>query len=487
MKGGAPTLERMATARDTTPAQPPPWREVFVGARGRMTIGLLILEALIAIEIMIVAAILPQVQRELEGLQLYGWIYTSLTLASFGAVPIAGRMTDRVGPSPVLGVAIGFYVVGLLLAATAPTMFVLVVARFVQGIGGGGLYVVSLASVAKTYPERIRPRVMALLASMWILPGLLGPSFGAIITETVGWRWAFIAPLPLILLGVVLVMPSLRGVEVGGDESSLPIAASLVLMVGAGLFLGGLTSHSVWGIPFVVVGIAVTIPALRRITPAGTLVARRGLPAAAAGAFLASGAFFAIDGFVTLMLTETRGLSLGAAGIVLTLSAVAWAFGSWWQSRTIGRVGARRLTRFGGALIAVGGAVFGLGLLDIPLAIPFAGWTIGSVGMGIVFPTIPLSVMGEAKEGSEAGDLSSMILMDYLGVGVGAGLAGVSIALADAGTISLEAGLAGAFGVGIAAAIVLAFLAARLPDARPTAEVAADGVDHGAPSIRPTT
>ena len=56
--------------------------------------------------------------------------------------------------------------------------------------------------------------------------------------------------------------------------------------------------------------------------------------------------------------------------------------------------------------------------------------------MGIVFPTIPLSVMGEAVEGREAGELSSMILMDYLGFGIGAGLAGASVALADAGTLT---------------------------------------------------
>jgi MFS family permease len=475
----------MAEATDRI--APPPWREVFVGARGRLTIGLLILEAIIAIEIMVVAAILPQVQRELEGLQLYGWIYTALTLASFGAVPIAGRMTDRVGPRPVLAVAIGFYVVGLVLAATAPTMLVLVVARFVQGIGGGGLYTVSLGTVAKTYPERIRPRVMALLASMWILPGLLGPSVGAIITETVGWRWAFVAPLPVIVFAVLLVMPSLRNVEVGGDESHLPILASLVLMIGAGLLLGGLTSHSAWGVPFVLVGLAVTIPALRRITPAGTLVARRGLPAAAAGAFLASAAFFAIDGFLTLMLTETRGLSIGAAGIVLTLSALAWAMGSWWQSGRVERLGAQRLTKIGAVLIVLGGAVVALGLLDVPLAVPYVGWTIGSLGMGIVFPTLPLSVMGEAAEGREAGELSSMILMDYLGVGVGAGLAGVSLAIADAGTISLDVGLAGAFGVGVVAALLLGVVAGRIPDARRVRETVAPQAEGPNDSpVRPT-
>jgi hypothetical protein len=86
--------------------------------------------------------------------------------------------------------------------------------------------------------------------------------------------------------------------------------------------------------------------------------------------------------------------------------------------------------------------------------------------MGIVFPTIPLSVMGQATEGSEAAELSSTILMDYLGVGIGAGLAGVSIALADAGTISIEASLAVAFGLGVTFSLVLALVGRRLPDTR---------------------
>jgi MFS family permease len=448
-------------------AQPPPWRAVFAGARGRLTAGLLILEALVAIEIMVVATILPAVQEDLHGLHLYGWNYTALTLASLGAVPIAGRLTDRTGPRPIFAVSIGFYVVGLVMAATAPTMLVLVLARFVQGIGGGGLYVVSLSTVAKTYPSDIRPRVMALLATMWILPGLIGPPVGAIIAETIGWRYAFLAPLPAIVLAAFLVTPSLRNVEVSEDESHLPVPAALVLMVGAGVLLAGLTDLSVWTAPLVVIGLIATIPALRRITPPGTLVARRGLPAASAAAFLASAAYFGIDGFVTLMLTQVRGLSVGVAGIVLMASALAWATGSWWQSRMIGRMGPRWLTSTGALLIAAGGGTVAIGLLDVPLVIPYVGWAVGSFGMGIVFPTIPLSVMGVVAEGSEAAELSSTILMDYLGVGIGAGLGGACIAFADSGTISLEAGLAGAFGIGVAFALLLVFVGQRLPSLAP--------------------
>ena len=447
---------------------PPRWREVFAGARGRLTTGLLILEALVAVEILIVAAILPAVQRDLHGLQLYGWNFAALTLASFGAVPIAGRLTDRLGPRSVLGAAIGVYGIGLAMAATAPTMLVLVVARFIQGVGGGGLYVVSLATVAKTYPQRIRPRVMALLASMWIVPGLVGPPIGALLAETVGWRWAFVVPLPLIALAATLVMPSLRGVHVSEEEARLPVVGSLVLMVGAGVLLAGLTDLSAWSVPLVVVGLAVTIPALRRITPAGTLTARPGLPAASAAAFLASAAFFATDGFVTLMLTETRGLSIVVASLVLTAVSIAWAAGSWWQSRVIGRSGTRRVAATGAALIGIGSAVVAIGLLEVPVIVPYLGWAIGGVGMGIVWPTIPLSVMGEVEEGREAGELSSTILMDYLGVGIGAGLGGASVALADVGTLSIREGLAGSFGIGIVAAILLVFAARRLPESQPS-------------------
>jgi hypothetical protein len=120
----------------------------------------------------------------------------------------------------------------------------------------------------------------------------------------------------------------------------------------------------------------------------------------------------------------------------------------------------------GATLIGTGSAVVAVGLLDVPVIVPYVGWTIGALGMGIVFPTIPLSVMGEATEGREAGELSSMILMDYLGVGIGAGLGGASVALADEGLVSLRAGLAGAFAIGVVAATLLAVVARRLPDGR---------------------
>jgi MFS family permease len=450
------------------PAAPPParWREVFAGRRGRLTAGLLLLEALVAMQILIVATVMPAVREELGDLQLYGWTFSASGLGQFAAIPIAGHAVDRFGARRLLAVTLVVYSGGLILAALAPSMLVLVLARLVQGVGGGSVYAVSLATVAKSYPANIRPRVLALLAAMWILPGLLGPPLGAVLVATAGWRWAFASPLPVLVVAAVLVFPALQD-SVGDRERRIAMLPPLVLALGAGVFLAGLTIEpSVWTVPLVLVGLAVALPPLLRIVPPGTLTARPGLPAAAAAAFLLSMAFVAADSFVTLMLRSVNHRTLAEAGLVLTLMTVAWSAGSWWQSRVVLRWRLGNLLLLGTVLVIAGLLAAATALVYWPLAVSYAGWAVAGFGMGIAFPTIPLAVMNVAPEGEEAGQLSSVLLMDTLGVAIGAGLGGSAVALAQATGVELRSGIAGAFAIGLLAALILLPIARRLPSAR---------------------
>ena len=453
-------------------AAPAPWRDVFSGSRGRLTVGLLTLEAVAAMEALVVATILPAVRRDLGDVQLYGWAFSAYSLAAFGTISLAGRAVDRYGPRRPLGVMLFLYGLGLLIAASAPSMLVLVAGRFVQGLGAGGLYSVSLGAIATTYPDRLRPRVMALLASMWILPGLFGPPFGALLASTVGWRWAFLAPLPVLVAACVLVFPALgQGpTQAPKDIGSIPVRWPLQLMVGAALVLGSLTKPSLWSLPVILVGLAVGLPALLKIIPKGTLRARPGLPAAAAAAFLLSAAFLAADGFVPLMLTGFRGLSVGEAGIVVTVATFSWAGGSWWQSRRAGTWTPGRLVAIGASMLAVGVLAVGSGLIpQVPVIVVYVGWLVAGAGMGIAFPTIPFAVMREAEEGEQSGELSSTLLMDVLGIGIGAGLGGACIAIAQEAGLGLRPGLIGAFAIAVLAAGTLIAIAHRLPTGARTA------------------
>jgi MFS family permease len=450
---------------------PPRWREVFAGRRGRLTTGLLLLEMLVAIQILVVATVMPAVRKDLGDIQLYGWTFSASGLGTFAAIPIAGHAADRFGVRRLLVGTLFTYTLGLVLAAVAPSMLMLVLARLIQGVGGGAVYAVSLGTVAKTYPEDIRPRVLALLAAMWILPGLLGPPLGAVLASTVGWRYAFIAPIPVLAAAAILTFPALDDTA-PDPEKRVALLPPLALALGAGVFLAGLTDLSVWSVPLIALGLAVAIPALLRIVPRGTLVARPGLPAAAAAAFLLSVSFVSADAFLTLMLTAVNGRTLAEAGLVITFVTIAWSLGSWWQSRVAATSSPGDLVLLGAVLVIVGTLAAASALVHWPLVLPYVGWAMAGFGMGIAFPTIPLSVMDAARPGEEAGELSSVLLMDTLGVAIGAGLGGASVALALASGAQLRVGIAGAFAIGLIAAVALLPLSRRIPNGRPLDSVA---------------
>jgi MFS family permease len=191
----------------TGPAAPARWREVFTGGFGRLTLGLFLLEILAAVQALVVAAIMPAVSRDLGGLRLYGWAFSAAALATVLTIPIAGQVVDRIGPRKPLVVLLGVLAGGTLVAGLAPSMPILVAGRFLQGAGAGAQYAVGLGTVAKTYPENLRARVLALLSAAWVVPGLVGPAYGALLATTVGWRWAFFSVLPLMALAGWMVYP----------------------------------------------------------------------------------------------------------------------------------------------------------------------------------------------------------------------------------------------------------------------------------------
>jgi len=458
----------MATDDPTIPGDPPRWREVFRGRQGRLTTGLLLLEALVAIQSLVVATIMPDIRRDLGMVQLYGLAFTASSLATLAAIPIVGRAVDRVGPRGVVPPVLGLFACGLLIAATAPTMPVLLLGQFTLGAGGGGLYALSIGIVAKTYPDRLRPRVLALFATMWILPGLVGPPLAATIASTVGWRWAFVAPLPILVFGWLLIGPALH--TAGGDGSSVaPVSVRwpVQLMVGAGLVFSSVTTAQLWALVPIAAGIAILGPALRRIVPPGTFRAAPGLPAVAASAFLLSFGFLAMDAFLTLMLTDVRNLSLAQASLAITAAAVTWSLGSAWQSGRAERIPLPRLAVGGTLVVLLGQVMVATSLWTcVPLGAAFAGWALVGLGMGVAFPSLALAAMRLSSPGGEAGELSSVLLMDMLGVATGAGIGGGAVALAEALGRPLREGIAWSFALGLLALVVLTFTARLIAPSR---------------------
>jgi MFS family permease len=445
-------------------SQPAPWRDVFRGRDGRLVVGLFLFETLSAVHLLIVATVMPAVLRDLGNLPLYGWAFSAAALAMIGTIPIVGAATDRLGTKPLVFVTAALYVGGLVLSAAAPSMEIVVVGRFFQGAASGAAYALSLSAIAKTLPAAVRPRVLALLATTWLLPGLFGPLIGGFLADSISWRWAFLVPMPFLVISVWMIVPALRD-EPDPSADRAPIGDALILTVGTALFLAGIDSRSLVSVGMTLVGLVIALVGLRRIVPAGTAFARRGLPAAALCAFLLSTSFAAMDSYIPLMLTEVRGMTVTAAGLTISVAALTWAAGSWWQSHVVGRRTHAWLVMVGALIYLVGVGVATLVLHGAPLLLILVAWMLAGFGMGIAFPSIPLAVMAGVQEGAEARGLAPTLLMDTLGIAIGAGLGGAAITLATRAGEPLVTGLSIAFAIAGVAGVALAALAPRI-DAR---------------------
>src|ERR1700716_3998765 len=262
------------------------WRELFLEGRARLTTGILLVEFLVAVESLVVIAIMPAIRNDLGELAYYGLVFAGFSLAALVLSPIAGRSADRRGPvHPFLLYGL-LFIAGTVACGLAPSMPLLALARVIQGAGAGGSYTVALAAVTRVYPESGRARVLALLAGAWILPGLLGPSYGAVMAATVGWRWAFFSIVPLAALALALVWPVLRSLPPVPPTAELAIRWPLALAAGVSALVAGLSLLSWLGLPLVAIGVWLTWFSLGRILPVGWRRARPGPPAAVSTIFL---------------------------------------------------------------------------------------------------------------------------------------------------------------------------------------------------------
>jgi len=212
------------------------------------------MESVAAVEVLIVVTIMPVIAQDLGGLRLYGLALAASGLAVVITIPLAGQAMDRWGAVKPLAAMLGVFTAGTLLAALAPSMPILIAGRFLQGCGAGAQYAISLGTVARSYPDRLRPRVIALLSAAWLLPGLVGPAIGAGITAAVGWRWALTVPLAVLAAAAVLVFPALSARPRAGQPPAPSIRWPLLLALGSGLLVAGLTAPWQVALPFAVAG-----------------------------------------------------------------------------------------------------------------------------------------------------------------------------------------------------------------------------------------
>lgn len=404
----------------------------------RLLMGALMLVMLLsALDQTIVSTALPTIVGELGGLDRLSWIVTAYMLASTIVVPLYGKFGDLFGRKTVLQISVILFLIGSALCGLAQNMEQLIFTRALQGLGGGGLMVVSMAAVADIIPPADRGKYQGLFGGVFGLATVVGPLLGGFIVQHASWRWIFYINLPLGLFALVIINAVFKADNKRKPhEIDYPGAVCLCLaLVGITLFTSEGGTLRAWSDPvlwcilaFGLVGVIGFIYEERRawepIIPLG-LFRNRSFSLSSLMAFIVGMSLFGSVTFLPLYLQVVKGSTPTEAGLQLLPLMGGLLVTSIVSGRIISRTGRYRLFPIGGTLLAtIGMALMTTLTLNSPLWQIYLYACVLGMGMGMVMQVLVLAVQNSVTPDRIGVATSSVTLFRSVGGSIGVALFG---------------------------------------------------------------
>ncbi len=180
----------------------------------------------------IVSTALPTIVGELGGVDHMLWVTTAYVLASTCTMPVYGKLGDLMGRKPLFIAALALFTLGSLICAIGGSMLALIAGRAVQGLGGGGLMILSQAIIADVVPVRQRGKYMGVMGAVFAASMVVGPLLGGWFTEVVGWRYIFWFNVPIALAAIALAAVFLPKVRWNAGKVRLDVLGTALLTGG---------------------------------------------------------------------------------------------------------------------------------------------------------------------------------------------------------------------------------------------------------------
>jgi MFS family permease len=397
--------------------------------------------ALYAINIYLTASMLPSIVADIGGERFYAWNTTVFLVASVSSSVLVGKSVHRLGPRGSYLLAVAFFVAGSLLAAAAPTMTTLLVARGVQGVGGGLLAGLAFALIRSNLPQQLWSRASALISAMWGVGTLVGPAIGGVFGELGAWPFAFVA-LAVIAAGLGALVPRVLAKERPDEELELVPVASMLLLSAAALLVsvaGVVSDVSVSAALLVVAVATVAWFVLReRVRPARLLPLSTFTPGSPTKwiyliiAVVSAGA--TAEAFVPLFGQRLGGLGPIVAGFLGAVLAAGWTLGEIPSASASSPATVRRIVLVAPIMLAGGLTLLALSQMPAAPAPVVWLWVVGllvaGAGIGVQWPHIATAAMGSETDPAEANRAAAAInTVQLVANAFGAALAGLAVNL----------------------------------------------------------
>ena len=398
---------------------------------------------LAALDQTVVSTALPTMVGDLGGLSYLSWVVTAYLLTSTVAGPLYGKFGDLYGRKIVLQVAIAVFLVGSALCGIAQNMVQLIVFRALEGVGGGGLIVITIAVIGDLIPPRERGRYQGFFGAVFGVATIVGPLVGGFFVDHLSWRWIFYINLPtgilaLAVIAVVLPSRSTRRQHAIDYVGALLLTAALsavILFTGLGGTTFPWTSPVMIGLMAACIAgaiafIAVETRAREPILPMGLFANRNFAVASGVGLIVGLSLFGAVT-FLPIYLQVVKGVSPSISGLLLMPMMLGMLATSVISGRLISRFGRYKLF----PILGTATMTFGLGALSL-LAIDSGDWQTAidalwlwlGLGMGMVMQVLLIAVQNSVDYEHLGVATSGTMLFRSLGGALGVALFGAIFA-----------------------------------------------------------
>ncbi|MFF4485410.1 DHA2 family efflux MFS transporter permease subunit [Streptomyces sp. NPDC001544] len=371
-----------------------------------VSIGALLLGLLLAaLDQTIVSTALPTIVSDLGGLEHLSWVVTAYLLASTAATPLWGKLGDQYGRKKLFQTAIVIFLIGSALCGMAQNMPQLIGFRALQGLGGGGLMVLSMAIVGDIVPPRERGRYQGLFGAVFGATSVLGPLLGGLFTEHLSWRWVFYVNLPVGVVALAVIATALRIPRKGarhvidylGTFLIAAVATCLVLVASLGGTTWRWASPQIIGLAALGVVLAVAFVAVERRAAEPVLPLKlfgiRTFTLAAVISFIVGFAMFGAMTYLPTFLQVVHGVSPTMSGVHMLPMVFGLLLSSTVSGQIVSRTGRWKVFPVAGTGVTVLGLLL-LHRLDehSSTAVMSVYFFVFGLGLGLVMQVLVLIV-----------------------------------------------------------------------------------------------
>jgi EmrB/QacA subfamily drug resistance transporter len=420
--------------------------------RSTLMIGILTTMLLAALDQSIVTPAMPTIGGDLGDSHYLPWIVTAYLLAATSVAPLYGKVSDIHGRRGTLYVALGLFLLGSLSAALAPNIFVLIGARAIQGLGGGGIFALSQTIIGDMFPPRERAKYVAWIAAMWAVAGIAGPILGGTLTEYY-WPLIFWINLPLGALAIAIINKPIKKLPRISRPHQLDILGAMLLVAATSVLLlmlnwGGsiypwssveiLSLAAISFVFWVLFGLRMW----RAIEPLVSIevLSNRIVLMASSAMFLVQAANVGLTVYLPVYAQAYLGLSPARSGYALLGFLLGTVVGATIAGRLVPRVNKIKFiaacgaTLTGIAFVATGALAAQTSLVTLEVLLILIG-----VSMGLCFPVTTISVQNGVDQMHLGVATGTLTFLRSLGSAIGVAVLG-AIALGHGIPLGAESG-----------------------------------------------